>query len=152
MVDIPVMVEGYHADQTRTYCLGKASESGMAMYGDLKAIADHLIDHMKPGMKCSDIYKMAVERAHELGREEQFQNFGRGKRSRLIGHGIGLELNEPPVPSEYDHSIVENNYVIALDMHMLDESVGVVKLEDIILISDGGNEILTKSPRNLFEL
>ena len=62
-----------------------------------------------------------------------------------------MELNEPPVPSEYDQSTVENNYVIALDMHMLDESVGVVKLEDIILISDGRNEILTKSPRNLFE-
>jgi Xaa-Pro aminopeptidase len=47
---------------------------------------------------------------------------------------------------------VENNYVIALDMHMLDESVGVVKLEDIILISEGKNEILTRSPRDLFEL
>jgi Xaa-Pro aminopeptidase len=152
MVDIPVMVEGYHADQTRTYCLGKTSGSAMAMYGDLKAIADHLIDHMNPGMKCSDIYRMAVEKAQELGREGQFQNFGRGKRSRIIGHGIGIELNEPPVPSEYDQSTVENNYVIALDMHMLDESVGVVKLEDIILISEGRNEILTKSPRNLFEL
>ena len=152
MVDIPVMVEGYHADQTRTYCLGKASESAMAMYADLRAIADHLIDHMRPGMKCSDIYRMALERAQELGREGHFQNFGRGRRSRLIGHGIGLELNEPPVPSEYDHSTVENNYVIALDMHMLNEPAGVVKLEDIILITEGGNEILTKSPRDLFEL
>jgi len=152
MVDIPVMVEGYHADQTRTYCLGKTSESAMSMYIDLKAIADHLINHMKTGMKCSDIYRMAVDKAKELGREGQFQNFGRGKRSRLIGHGIGLELNEPPIPSEYDHSTVEDGYVIALDMHMLDESAGVVKLEDIILITREGNEILTRSPRDLFEL
>jgi Xaa-Pro dipeptidase len=152
MVDIPVMVEGYHADQTRTYCLGKTSESAMAMYIDLKAIADHCINHIKAGMKCSDIYKIAVEKAQELGRGGQFQNFGRGKRSRLIGHGIGIELNEPPIPSEYDHSTVENNYVIALDMHMLDESIGVVKLEDMILITQEGNEILTRSPRDLFEL
>ena len=152
MVDIPVMVEGYHADQTRTYCLGKTSEPAMAMYIDLKVIADHLIDHMSPGMKCSDIYRMAVEKANALGRGSQFQNFGRGRKSRLIGHGIGIELNEPPIPSEYDHSTLEDGYVIALDMHMLDESAGVVKLEDIILITRGGNEILTKSPRNLFEL
>jgi Xaa-Pro aminopeptidase len=42
--------------------------------------------------------------------------------------------------------------VIALDLHMLDEAVGVVKLEDMILIGKEGNEILTKSPRVLFEV
>jgi Xaa-Pro aminopeptidase len=152
IVDIPTLVDGYHADQTRTYCLGPATEAARAMYGDLKAIADHLITQMRPDMKCSDIYRMAVEKAKTLGREGQFQNFGRGKISRLIGHGIGLELNEPPIPSEYDHSPVDENYVIALDMHMMDSDVGVVKLEDMILIGKDGNEILTKSPRELFEI
>jgi len=70
----------------------------------------------------------------------------------LIGHGIGLELNEPPIPSEYDNSPVGEGYVIALDLHMLDERLGVVKLEDMILIGEGGNEILTISPRKLFEV
>ena len=152
IVDIPTLVDGYHADQTRTYCLGQATEPARAMYGDLKAIADHLITQMRPDMKCSDIYRMAVEKAKTLGREGQFQNFGRGKISRLIGHGIGLELNEPPIPSEYDHSPVDENYVIALDMHMMDSDVGVVKLEDMILIGKDGNEILTKSPRELIEI
>ena len=152
MVDIPVMVDGYHADQTRTYCLGKVSERVLSMYIDLKGIADHLIDNIKTGMKCSDIYRMAVEKAKELGRKDHFQNFGGGKKSRIIGHGIGLELNEPPIPSEYDHSTVEDGYVIALDMHMMDQSAGVVKLEDIILVTRTGNEILTISPRHLFEL
>ena len=103
-------------------------------------------------MKCSEIYGAAIEKAKELGRSEHFQNFGKGKKSRLIGHGIGLELNEPPVPSEYDHSPVGDNYVVALDMHMMNEAVGVVKLEDMILIKERGNEIMTKSPRRLFEI
>ena len=152
MVDIPVIVEGYHADQTRTYCLGKANEKSTSMYVDLKTIADHLIANMKTGMRCNEIYRMAVEKASSLGREGQFQGFGGGKRSRLIGHGIGLELNEPPIPSEYDKSPIEDGYVIALDMHMLDESIGVVKLEDMILIRKEGNEILTRSDRGLFEV
>ncbi len=42
--------------------------------------------------------------------------------------------------------------MIALDLHMLDEALGVVKLEDMILIGMRGNEILTKSPRKLFEI
>ena len=122
------------------------------MYYDLKSIADHLIDYMVPGMKCSEIYSAAFEKAKDLGRSDHFQSFGNGKKSRLIGHGIGLELNEPPVPSEYDNSEVGDHYVIALDMHMMDEAAGVVKLEDMILIKYGGNEVLTGSPRELFEI
>lgn len=152
IIDIPTFVDGYHADQTRTYYLGKAPDAINSMYYDLKAIADHLIDHMKPGIKCSDLYRLAVDKAEKLGRSKHFLNFGQGRRSRLIGHGIGLELNEPPIPSEYDQSELGEGYVIALDMHMMDETSGVVKLEDMILVKHGGNEILTRSPRELFEI
>ena len=152
MVDIPTLVEGYHADQTRTYCVGKASKEIKSMYYDLKSIADHLINHMRPGIKCSEIYRAAVETAKGLGRSDHFQSFGRGKKSRLIGHGIGMELNEPPVLSEYDNSEVGDHYVIALDIHMMDEAAGVVKLEDMILVKHGGNEVLTGSPREFFEI
>lgn len=152
MVDIPTHVKGYHADQTRTYCLGKASAEARAMYGDLKAVADHLIAGIKAGMTCSGIFRLAQEKAESLGRAAHFQHFGGGKKSRLIGHGIGIELNEPPIPSEYDHSEVAEGYVMAIDIHMMDEAVGVVKLEDMILIGREGNEVLTKSTRELFEI
>jgi Xaa-Pro aminopeptidase len=107
---------------------------------------------MRPGIKCSEIYRAAVETAKGLGRSDHFQSFGRGKKSRLIGHGIGMELNEPPVLSEYDNSEVGDHYVIALDIHMMDEAAGVVKLEDMILVKHGGNEVLTGSPREFFEI
>ncbi|UCF57638.1 MAG: aminopeptidase P family protein [Deltaproteobacteria bacterium] len=152
IVDIPTLVNGYHADQTRSYVLGKANIQIETMYNHLKEIADYLIENVKPGMKCSDIYQMAVDKAQELEVTDPFLSFGRGRRSRMIGHGIGLELNEPPILSKYDHSGVSDGFVIALDMHMMDESVGVVKLEDVILITNSGNEILTKSPRHLFEV
>ncbi len=108
VVGIPTMVNGYHADQTRTYYLGKASMAIKALFNDLRAIADELINQMKPGIKCSEIYRIAFEKAMNLGRVEQFQCLGRGKTTRLIGHGIGLELSEPPILSEYDHIIFIN--------------------------------------------
>ena len=132
--------------------MGKAKEEIISLYEDLQIIADHLIARIRPGISCRDIYRLAVEKAAALGRQEEFQHFGGGRHSRLIGHGIGLELNEPPIPSEYDNSPVGEGYVIALDLHMLDERLGVVKLEDMILIGEGGNEILTISPRKLFEV
>jgi Xaa-Pro dipeptidase len=152
IVDIPTLVDGYHADQTRTYTLGKANAKIKAMYRALKEIADYLIETITPGMKSSEIYRMAIERSIALKVNDAFLSFGKGKKSQLLGHGIGLELNEPPVLSQYDDSRISEGQVIALDMHMLDEEVGVVKLEDMILIKPDGNEILTKSPRGLIEV
>jgi len=152
IVDIPTLVDGYHADQTRTYIVGKANEKIATMYHKLKEIADYLIQAIKPGLKCSEIYQIAIEKSKELKVTYAFLNFGRGRKSRMIGHGIGLELNEPPVLSAYDNSDLLDGFIVALDMHMMDENVGVVKLEDMILITNSGNEILTKSPRHLFEL
>ena len=152
VVDIPTVVDGYHADQTRTYVLGKATEKIASMYERLKEISDFLIEEIRPGMKCSEIYQMALKKSEALNVSDAFLNFGNGNKSRIIGHGVGLELNEPPILSSYDHSEVSEGYVIALDMHMLKEDVGVVKLEDMILIQRDRNDILTKSPRQLFEI
>ena len=49
-------------------------------------------------------------------------------------------------------SALPEGCVVALDMHMMAEGSGVVKLEDMILVGSGGNEILTKTPRQLFEI
>ena len=69
----------------------------------------------------------------------------------MIGHRVGLEVNEPPILFSYDLSEISENCVLALDMHMMDEKVGVVKLEDMILIGKK-NQFLTRSPRKLFEV
>jgi Xaa-Pro dipeptidase len=152
IVDIPTLVGGYHADQTRSYCIGKPAGDIKTMYADLMAVADHLIEQIRPGMRCDEIYRMAAEKAETIGRKKHFQNMGRGRISRIIGHGIGLELNEPPVLSEYDYSVITDNQVLAIDLHMMDEKFGAVKIEDMILIRQEGNEILTRSPREFFEV
>jgi len=152
VVDIPTLVDGYHADQTRTYCIGKAGEAIHALYSDLLAVADHLIDTIRPGMTGRDVYRMARQKADDLGRTREFMSFGGGKASRILGHGIGLELNEPPILSEHDTSSIPEGCVVALDMHMMTEGGGVVKLEDMVLVGSKGNEILTRTPRQLFEI
>ncbi len=152
VVDIPTLVEGYHADQTRTYCIGAAGNAVHALYDDLKVIADHLIGAIRPGMTGRDVFRLAQQKADSLGRSAEFMSFGKDKFSRMIGHGIGLELNEPPILSEFETSTIPEGCVVALDMHMMAEGSGVVKLEDMILVGGGGNEILTKTPRQLFEI
>jgi Xaa-Pro aminopeptidase len=152
IVDIPTLVEGYHADQTRTYCIGAAGKAVHALYDDLQAIADHLIGTIRPGMRGCDVWQLAQQKADGLGRSAEFMSFGKGKSSRIIGHGIGLELNEPPILYGFDSSLIPEGCVVALDMHMMTDGGEVVKLEDMIHVGSGGNEILTRTPRRLFEV
>ena len=66
-----------------------------------------------------------------------------------------MVIDIPTIPliiSKYDHSELTEDLVMALKMHMLREDVGAVKLEDMILIRHNGNELLTKSPRELSEV
>lgn len=152
VVDIPTHVQGYHADQTRTYCLGGAGDQVREMYEGMKEIADHLIAVIKPGMTCSELYRMAEEKAKELHMDDGFLSFGNGTKSHMIGHGIGLECSEPPVISKHEQSAVCEDFVVAIEMHMCRAGVGVVKLEDVVHIGKDKNEILTKSPRHLIEV
>ena len=152
IVDIPTLVNGYHADQTRSYCIGKADATFRTLYDDMKGIADDLIGYLKPGVTGRDVCRRAFERAASLGREKEFQALGNGRVSRLFGHGIGLELNEPPILSEFDASPIPEGCVVALEMHMMAGGLGVVKLEDMILVGSRGSEILTRTPRQLFEV
>ena len=152
VIDIPTMVKGYHSDQTRTYILGEADTQIRQMYSSLKEIADHLIETIRPGAKCSEVFQMAADKAEELKVTDAFLNFGSGKKSHMVGHGIGLECTEPPILSRYDHSELSEDFAAALEMHMFREDVGVIKLEDVILIGKEQNMLLTQSPRELFEV
>jgi Xaa-Pro aminopeptidase len=152
IVDMPTLVGGYHADQTRTYCLGKASSEAMELHDALLDISDHVIRHARPGIRCRDLFLLAEEKAGECRVKDAFLSFGNGKISHMIGHGIGLECTEPPIISKYDDSVLETDDVMAVEMHMMRKGVGVVKIEDMFHIGAKKNEILTQSPRILSEV
>jgi Xaa-Pro aminopeptidase len=95
---------------------------------------------------------MALDKAEELQVNKSFLNFGSGHKSNMVGHGVGLEVNEPPVLANYDHSEISDGFVFTLEMHMMDDKFGVMKLEDMVLIGEEKNELLTVTPRELFEI
>lgn len=64
----------------------------------------------------------------------------------------GVKVNEMPWLTKNDNSLLCNGYVVTLDLHMLHSEHGAVKLEDTILITEHGSEIITKSSRELHEV
>jgi Xaa-Pro dipeptidase len=74
------------------------------------------------------------------------------KKVPFIGHGVGLELNEPPLLRKNNQEPLEAGMIIALELEMTNSPYEAVKLEDIILITSEGAEILTITPRDLHEV
>lgn len=153
VVDLPTHYYGYHCDQSRTYVVGKATEGCKSLYQGVKEIADRMIQMLKPGIKCSDAYQMALDFASELKVEPFFMRLGKNrKKVPFIGHGVGLELNEPPLLGQHSTETIEEGMILALEMEMTDGPGEVVKLEDTLLMTSDGAELLTLTPRDLQEL
>lgn len=153
VVDIPTYCHGYHSDQSRTYVLGNSPESCRLLYQGMKEIADRIIQILRPGISCDYLYTMAQEFADELGMRHCFMSLGKNnKKVSFIGHGVGLELNEPPLLRKNNQETLQEGMIIALELEMTDSPHEVVKLEDTILITSEGAEILTITPRDLHEI
>jgi Xaa-Pro dipeptidase len=152
VIDIPTFVNGYHADQTRTYVLGKCESKLKDKYERLKEIHESVIEGIRPGMSGDDIYRSAVEKAEKLKVAEAFLSFGNGKRSHMIGHGLGIEINEPPIIAAGSSSIISENFVLGIEMHLMNDTIGVLKLEDTVRVGEYGNEMLTVSSRELCDI
>ena len=80
--------------------------------------------------------------------------FDNGSRAHFIGHGIGLEINEPPLLSATSDIVVSPGMTIALELHLMEPEADeyTLKLEDTLHITETGVEILTLSPRLLIEV
>ena len=151
VVDLGPCFRGYHADASRTYSVGKADSETLRLFSALKDISDTIISGLRPGMECRKLYSIAVKRAEKHNLEQFFLKLDDKGRTRLVGHGIGLELNEPPVLSANEGSIIQEGCVLAIETHIMHPK-GVVKLEDDVLVTRNGAEILTSSPRSLIEV
>lgn len=152
IVDIPAQIGGYHADQTRTYALGQASDEARRMFQALLEISNHLVHFIRPGVRASGVYHAALEKAARLGVSDGFLNLGNGRKSHLVGHGVGLECNEPPLLAASDASVIGSGFVLTIELHLWHPVAGAVKLEDMVLVHPHGCELLTTAPRALIEI
>jgi Xaa-Pro dipeptidase len=152
MIDIAVCVEGYHADQSRTYSVGRAQQKTVDLFRRLREVADHTIDGMRPGVTSAELYRRAFYLAGRLGLSESFMRFHSGATAHFIGHGVGLEINEPPLLSAKSEIRLAPGMVLALELHLTEPVGHVIKLEDTLIIGEKKTEILTFSPRKLIQV
>ncbi len=149
VVDIPAVVGGYHADQTRTYAVGSASERALELAARLREVADRFIQSLTPGMTTGEAWDVAVSAAEQQGISDIFRRFEHQPQAGFVAHGVGLELNEPPVVAAGGDEPLQVGMTLAVEMHVMEPQGLTVKLEDTVHLTPDGAEILTLSPREL---
>ncbi|MHC1636309.1 MAG: M24 family metallopeptidase [Candidatus Methanospirareceae archaeon] len=148
MADIGGVYHGYHSDEARMYVVGEASEEQIERYEILLEIQKRVIPVMKPGRKVSEVYDVAFSVVNEYECAEWFMGYWH-YGVRYLGHGVGLELDEPPLVAPGVNIELQEGMVLALEPKLIIPGWGGLDLEDTFLITDSGGKHLTYSPREL---
>ena len=143
-MDFGCLYEGYCSDMTRTVCIGSADEEKKAVYNKVLEAQLAVLDKVKPGMVCKDVDSIARNIIADAG---YGKNFGHG-----LGHSVGLYIHEAPAFNTRDESVLEASMVITDEPGIYLPGKFGVRIEDMILITEDGCEVLSKSPKELIEL
>ncbi|MEQ8200587.1 MAG: Xaa-Pro peptidase family protein [Syntrophomonadaceae bacterium] len=149
MADIPTCYRGYHCDESRTYVLGEPRPGVRALQDSLRGIVDAVLLELRPGVRCSHLFATACDCARRLGVGEYFLKLS-DRRSNLIGHGVGLEVNELPVLEADSELEMQANMITTIEMHLTHPDHGVIKTEFMVLITPDGYERLSVKGCELF--
>lgn len=145
-IDMGCIYKGYCSDMTRTLVIGKANSKQKEIYNTVLNAQNEALNSIKPGMLCFELDKIARDIIADNG---YGRYFGHG-----LGHGVGLEVHENPRLSPLDISkvLLEEGMIITDEPGIYIPDFGGVRIEDLVLVTKEGFEVLSKSTKELIEL
>ena len=142
-MDFGATVNGYHADMTRTVCVGKANEEMKKLYNTVLEAQLAALEYLKAGVICKDADKVA----RDIIDKEYKGLFGHS-----LGHSVGLEIHEVPCLAPTFDKILLPNHVVTVEPGIYIAGKYGCRIEDLVVIKENGIENLTKSTKKLIEL
>ncbi|MFS9023225.1 Xaa-Pro peptidase family protein [Streptococcus infantis] len=140
-MDFGCLYEHYVSDMTRTVYLGHVSDEQAEIYNTVLKANQALIDQAKDGLGFRDFDKIPRDIIVEAGYGQYF--------THGIGHGIGLDIHEEPYFSQTSTEVIKSGMVLTDEPGIYIEGKYGVRIEDDILITDTGCELLTLAPKEL---
>ncbi|MDR1338952.1 MAG: Xaa-Pro peptidase family protein [Prevotellaceae bacterium] len=150
MVDMAGNFTDYLTDMTRVYSIGMLPEAAYCAHCISQEIQDAVEVMAKPGVACADLYNRAYAIVKKAGLADCFM--GMRQQAKFVGHGIGLEINEPPVFTPRSGEILEENMTFALEPKFVIPQVGAVGIENSFLVTCTGIEKLTTFREDIIPL
>lgn len=141
IVDLGAKYEGYYSDLTRTFAVSPKSIKGEELYKILREAQEAAFSKIAPGVKCKDVDLAARRVIEAAGYGSYF--------SHSLGHGIGLEIHEAPKINQHNDMVLEAGMVFTVEPGIYLPGVLGVRIEDMVLVTHSGYEILTRACKQL---
>lgn len=143
-IDMGANVDGYNSDITRTFVVGEASERHREVYGAVLKAQLAALDAMKPGVSGKAVDQASRDALAEFGLDKYF---GHG-----LGHGLGRLVHDSGSMSPRSETILEPGMVLTVEPGVYIEGFGGVRIEDDVVVTEAGIDILTHFPKELLVL
>jgi Xaa-Pro aminopeptidase len=143
-LDLGAKVAGYHSDMTRTVALGKPSPEMRRVYEAVQEALEVALQGLKPGRTGKEVDALAREALGRHGLDRYFVH--------SLGHGVGLAVHEGPGLSPYTEEVLEPGMVVTVEPGVYLPGVGGVRIEELVLITEDGIELLSRFPRGYLEV
>jgi Xaa-Pro aminopeptidase len=144
LIDMGASQDGYASDMTRVAHTGTPPKRIVKLYKAVLEAQLAALDSVKAGVTTGQVDAAArnVLKRHELDRAFVHST----------GHGLGLEIHEPPRIARKDKTKLQAGMAITIEPGVYIEGLGGIRIEDTVLVTEHGCEILTPTPKELLEL
>ncbi len=144
-IDFGALYGGYHADCTRTFIVGREPAAWQREIFDVVRAAQRAGRHaLVPGAQLQDIDDAARDVVRAAGYGEAF--------THGLGHGVGLEIHEAPLIGYTAEGRIDARTPVTVEPGVYLPGRGGVRLEDTLVVDEGGPELLTTTPKDLVVL
>jgi len=141
VVDMGARHAGYASDCTRTVATGTLPEVLEEAYAVCLEAQRAALAACRAGVLSKDLDSVAREIIAQAGLGD---HFGHG-----LGHGVGLDIHERPWLRQEGGEVLQTGMVVTIEPGIYLEGVGGVRIEDLVIVTDDGCEVLTRVPTDL---
>jgi Xaa-Pro aminopeptidase len=144
LIDMGSSLDGYASDMTRMLQLGRTSRKVSRMYRAVREAQLAGVDAVRPGVTAGYVDRAARQVLVKHGLGKAF--------THSTGHGLGLEIHEPPRIGRRDRTRLEAGMAITIEPGAYIENFGGIRIEDTVLVTANGCQVLTPTPKELIQL
>jgi len=144
VLDFGVILTGYCSDMTRTVHVGRADAGARRMYDAVLRAQVAAIKKVGPGVAVSAVDRAARGILDRAGFGQYF--------THSTGHGVGLEIHEAPRIASGQSQKLQPGMVVTVEPGVYVPGAGGVRIEDMVLVTDRGREVLTPTTKKLITI
>ncbi|HEY3940142.1 MAG TPA: Xaa-Pro peptidase family protein [Bryobacteraceae bacterium] len=144
LVDMGANVAGYASDMTRTHAVGRLDAKIRRMYRAVLESQLAAVDAVKAGVSCASVDRAARDVLRAYGLDKLFVH--------STGHGLGLEIHERPRVGRKEMTKLEAGMAITIEPGVYQEGTGGIRIEDTVVVTAHGCDILTPTGKELVVL